>query len=285
MVESRGRFGRVAVAAALVAVLALGACTKSDDDAGPGDVDGLATITDGKFTVATGEPAYEPWVVADDPASGEGFEAAVAYAVAKELGFAEADVVWVRTTFDAAIAPGAKIWDVNIQQFSITAERAEAVDFSSPYYTTAQAIVTYQGSPAEAAKSVADLKAIGFGVQLGTTSATELDKVVAPDEAAKIFSSSDDVVHALVNRQVDAIVVDLPSAFYITAAQMDDGVIVGQLAPSEDGEGDQFGFVLPKDSALTAPVSAAVDALRADGTLAKLETQWLSDAVGVPVLK
>jgi len=242
----------------------------------------LATVTPGKFTVATGEPAYSPWVENDDPASGQGFEAAVAYAVAKQLGFAQADVVWVRTTFDAAIAPGPKDWDVNIQQFSVTDERKQAVDFSTPYYTTNQAVVTYKGSPADGVTTLAGLAKVKFGVQVGTTSLTATTDIIKPASDPMIFNTSDDVVHALVNRQVEAIVVDLPTALYLTAAELDDGVIVGQL--SSTAGGDDFGFVLPKGSALTKPVSDAVDALRADGTLDALQKQWLQDSISVPVL-
>jgi polar amino acid transport system substrate-binding protein len=274
-------FTRKVLALAAAAALALTLTACANDTSGD-DGDGLDTVTAGKLTIATGEPAYSPWVENDDPESGEGFEAAVAYAVAEQLGFAKADVVWVRTTFDAAIAPGPKDWDINLQQFSITAERAEAVDFSSPYYTTTQAVVTFAGSPADGLTSLADLATIRYGVQVGTTSLDAVEDIIKPTTETAIFSSSDDVVHALINRQVQAIVVDLPTALYITAAEMDDGVIVGQLASASGG--DEFGIVLPKDSPLTSAVTAAVDALRANGTLAQLEAEWLSDSIGVPVI-
>ena len=202
--------------------------------------------------------------------------------MAKQLGFAQTDVVWVRTTFDAAIAPGPKDWDVNIQQFSVTDERKQAVDFSTPYYTTNQAVVTYKGSPADGVTTLAGLAKVKFGVQVGTTSLTAATDIIKPATDPMIFNTSDDVVHALVNRQVEAIVVDLPTALYLTAAELDDGVIVGQL--SSTAGGDDFGFVLPKGSALTKPVSDAVDALRADGTLDALQKQWLQDSISVPVL-
>ena len=245
--------------------------------------DELQTITAGKLTIGTGLPAYEPWVVGDAPESGEGFEAAVAYAVAAELGFAPEDVVWVRTTFDEAIAPGAKNFDFNLQQYSITDERKEAVDFSSPYYSTAQTVITVAGSKAAEAASLADLKGLLIGAATGTTSFAAIETVIAPTAGAQAFNSNDDAKAALANGQVDAIVVDLPTAFYLTAVELDGGIILGQLAGAEAG--DTFGLVLDKGSPLTAAVSAAVDALRANGKLAELETTWLADFAGAPVLK
>lgn len=259
-----------------------GAETTAADPAGTSEVR-LETVTDGKLTIATGEPAYSPWVEENAPESGAGFEAAVAYAVAEELGFADEDVVWVRTTFDSAIAPGAKDWDFNLQQFTITAERRNAVDFSSPYYTTAQAVVALEGSPATTATSAADLKELTFGVQAGTTSASIFEAAVEPTTQPLIFNSSQDTVQALKGGQVDAIVVDLPTGLYLAAAELDGGVVVGQFADTAGG--DDFGLVLPKGSPMTDPVTAAVDALREAGTLEQLETEWLSDSIDVPVLQ
>ena len=250
---------------ALGSTVLLGSCTIASDgkntpNSASASEGSLKTVTPGKLTIATGEPAYSPWVENNDPASGKGFEAAVAYAVAGKLGFANADVVWVRSTFDAAVAPGAKDWDFNLQQFSITEERRNAVDFSSPYYTTAQAVVTLTG----------------------TTSHRMLTETVAPTTAPSVFNNSQDTVQALKGGQVDAIVVDLPTALYLVAAELDGGVVVGQFADTSGG--DQFGLVLPKGSALTAAVTGAVDALRADGTLDSLTKTWLSETVNVPVL-
>ena len=240
-------------------------------------------MTPGKLTIATGQPAYSPWVENDEPESGEGFEAAVAYAVAGKLGFTNADVVWKRTTFDQAIAPGAKDWDFNLQQFSITDERKKAVDFSTPYYTTTQTVVTYKGSKIAAVNSVAGLKDALLGVQIGTTSQADVTKLIAPTTQPKVFNTNEDAVQALKNKQVDGLVVDLPTALYMAAAQLDDGVIIGQLA--DNSGGDEFGLVLQRGSKLTAPVSAAVDALRTDGALAALEKKWLSESIDVPVLQ
>lgn len=272
---------------ALGSTFLLGSCTIASDgkntpDSASASEGSLKTVTPGKLTIATGEPAYSPWVENNDPASGKGFEAAVAYAVAGKLGFANADVVWVRSTFDAAVAPGAKDWDFNLQQFSITEERRNAVDFSSPYYTTAQAVVTLKGSPVAGATTVAELKGALLGAQTGTTSHRMLTETVAPTTAPSVFNNSQDTVQALKGGQVDAIVVDLPTALYLVAAELDGGVVVGQFADTSGG--DQFGLVLPKGSALTAAVTGAVDALRADGTLDSLTKTWLSETVNVPVL-
>ena len=268
----------LATSAALVFTLSGCASTATPEAAS----EELQTITAGKLTIGTGLPAYEPWVVGDAPESGEGFEAAVAYAVAAELGFAPEDVVWVRTTFDEAIAPGPKNFDFNLQQYSITDERKEAVDFSSPYYSTAQTVITVAGSKAAEAKSLADLKGLLIGAATGTTSFAAIESVIAPTAGAQAFNSNDDAKAALANGQVDAIVVDLPTAFYLTAVELDGGIILGQLAGAEAG--DSFGLVLDKGSALTAAVNAAIKALRDSGKLAELEKKWLTDT-SAPVLK
>ena len=277
------RIPLLAATAAAIA-LALSACAGSGDtDEAGDDASGSGYLTEGTFTVGTGEPAYYPWVIDDAPESGEGFEAAVAYAVAEELGFAEEDVVWVRTTFEQAIAPGPKDFDVNLQQFSITEERAEAVDFSSPYYETTQVVITVEGSPAASAASIADLKPLLIGAQTGTTSLDAIEEVIAPDAGAQVFNTNDDAKLALQSGQVDAIVVDLPTAFYLTGVELDGGVIIGQL-PGTEGA-DQFGLVLEKDSPLTDDVTAAVDALREDGTLDALAEEWLGGDDTAPVLE
>ena len=276
-------FKKVAIALATSAALAFtlsGCAPAATPEAAPTE---LQTLTAGKLTIGTGLPAYEPWVVGDAPESGEGFEAAVAYAIAAELGFAAEDVVWVRTTFDEAIAPGPKNFDFNLQQYSITPERAEAIDFSSPYYATAQTVITIEGSAAAGATSLADLKGLVIGAATGTTSFSAIENIIMPTAGAKAFNSNDDAKAALASGQVDAIVVDLPTAFYLTAVELDGGIILGQLAGAEAG--DSFGLVLDKGSPLTAAVSAAVDALRANGKLAELEATWLADFAGAPVLK
>ena len=278
----RKNFLKAAVTAVVAAgVLAVSACAPTA--AVKADPNALPTITAGKLTIGTGNPAYEPWVVGDKPESGEGYEAAVAYAVAAELGFAKSDVVWVRTTFDEAIAPGVKNFDFNLQQYSITDERKKSIDFSSPYYETAQTVITVKGSKAASAKTLADLKGLTIGAATGTTSFDAIEKVIKPTSGAQAFNSNDDAKAALAAGQVDAIVVDLPTALYLTAVELDGGQIVGQLAGAASG--DQFGLVLDKGSKLTAKVSAAIDALKANGTLQKLADKWLAGYAGAPVLK
>jgi polar amino acid transport system substrate-binding protein len=245
---------------------------------------GLSTETAGKLTVATDEPAYEPWFKDGKPANGKGFESAVAYAVARQLGFAEGDVVWQTVPFNKAFAPGEKTFDFDINQVSISAERRKAVDFSSGYYDVRQAVIALKGSKAAKAKSLADLKGVKLGAQVGTTSLDYIDDVVKPARQPAAYAKNDQAKSALKNGQVDAIVTDLPTAFYITAAEVTDAKIVGQFE-NQGGTPEQFGLVLDKGSALTSCVTGAVDALREDGTLARIEKQWLSDAVDAPVLK
>lgn len=274
----------IAAAGAAVLALSLAACAPTTD-AGTDPAPVSDYVTDGKLTIGTGEPAYYPWVIDDAPESGEGFEAAVAYAVAEQLGFSADDVVWVRTTFDEAIAPGPKDFDFNLQQFSITPERAENVDFSSAYYETTQVVITTEASKAAGATSIADLKDLLIGAQTGTTSLAAVEQTIQPTAGAQVFNTNDDAKLALESGTVDAIVVDLPTAFYLTGVELTGGLIIGQLPQPADATGDQFGLVLPKDSALTADVTAAVDALRENGTLADIAAEWLADAGDAPVLQ
>jgi len=241
----------------------------------------LATIADGVLTIATGEPAYYPWVIDDAPESGEGFEAAVAYAVATQLGFSKDEVKWVRTTFDGAVTPGEKNFDFNLQQFSITEERKAAVDFSSPYYTAPQAIVSFKGSKIDGKSSIADLKDAKLGAAVGTTSLDAIESQLGLKPS--VFNDNAAGVSALKNKQIDGLVVDLPTAFYLSGVEIENGIIVGQL-PST-GSGDQFGLLLTKGSALTSCVSGAVDAITADGSLASITDTWLATNTGSPVLK
>ena len=273
----------VSLAAAAALAVSLTGCQTGTPD--PGSDGGSGYVTDGKLTIGTGEPAYYPWVIDDNPESGEGFEAAVAYAVAEQLGFDKDDVVWVRTTFDEAIAPGPKDFDFNLQQFSITDERAESVDFSSPYYETTQVVITTETSAAAGAESIADLKPLLIGAQVGTTSFDAIEQQIQPDQGAQVFNTNDDAKLALESGQVDAIVVDLPTAFYLTGVELTGGLIIGQLPQPDGKSGDEFGLVLAKDSPLTADVTAAVDALREDGTLQQIADEWLADAADAPVLQ
>ena len=295
------RLSRPALVVLLAVALVSTACAPEDDDTASTETkasdsssspsptedacakDSLETHTPGTLTITTDKPAYPPWFVDDEPSNGKGYEGAVAAAVAEQLGFTPDEVTWTSTKFDAAIAPGPKDWDFDINQFSITEERKQAVDFSSPYYDVTQAVVTTGDSKAAKATSLADLKPLKIGAQVGTTSYDAILATIDPDQKPAVYNSNDDAKQALENGQVDAIVTDLPTAFYITAAELSTGKIVGQL-PSGSGEQEQFGLVLDKGSPLTACVSAAVDELRADGTLETLVDEWLSRAGGAPVL-
>lgn len=275
-----GIFSAVVIAAALT----LTGCSSSDsavsESASCAKTD-LTTVTQGKLTIATGEPAYYPWIIDDKPETGNGFEGAVAYAVAKQLGFEGADVVWVRTTFDSAVTPGEKNFDFNLQQFSITEERKAAVDFSSPYYTAPQAIVSFKGSKIDGKTTLADLKGAKLGAAVGTTSLDAIEKQIGL--TPQVFNDNAAAVAALKNKQIDGLVVDLPTAFYLSGVEVPNGIIVGQL-PST-GSGDQFGLLMSKGSALTTCVSGAVDAISADGTLAAITDKWLATDAGAPALK
>ncbi len=244
--------------------------------------DKLQTAKSGTLTIATSEPAYEPWMVDDDPSNGKGFESAVAYAVADQLGFAKDDVAWTRVNFDEALNNQSG-WDFDINQFTITDERKQAVDFSSGYYDLTQTVVTVKGSPIEKATTVAQLKGAKLGAMVGTTSLNAINTVIQPDTKPSVFKSNDLAVQALQNGQIDGLVVDLPTAFYVVGAQVDEGVIVGQL-PGTGSEKEQLGLLLAKDSPLTDCVTQAVDSLRADGTLDKLATTWLAGKDQAPLL-
>lgn len=282
---------RTALAAGTAATLLLLAGCASGSaapaESGSGDTGAdvsAAYVTPGKLTIATGDVAYEPYVVGDDPESGEGFEAAVAYAVADELGFAHDDVVWVRTSFESAIAPGPKSFDFNIQQYTITDERKQAVDFSSPYYEASQAVVAIKGGNADGVTDIAGLKGLVLGGMTGSTSATTINEAIDPTTAPQLYNSNEDAVAALKAGQIDAIVLDLPTAYLAANFYIDDSIMVGELPAA--GVPDQWGLILAKDSPLTPSVTAAVDTLRENGTLDDLETQWLSVLNdGVPTLK
>jgi polar amino acid transport system substrate-binding protein len=267
------------IIAMVFAMVACGGEDKKDDDAAKSDDNALQTLTPGKLTIATGEPAWEPWVLNDDPESGEGFEAAVAYAVAEELGFAKEDVVWVRTQFDEAISPGPKDFDFNLQQYDIIPERLQVVDFSSSYYQAPLVVITKEDSKFANAKTFADLKDAIFAVPAGDVAGQFLSEKVQPAKEAQVLNNLSDVFTQLNNGQIDATVVGLLTGDYvinIEGEQVENGTIVGSLAGS-DTFTDGLGLLLPKDSPLTTAVTAAVDKLRDSGKLEELKSTWLSD--------
>ena len=246
--------------------------------------DQLPLIEAGTLTIGTDSPAYEPWFVDNDPTNGEGFESAVAYAVAEGLGFTADKVTWAKVPFNSSYKPGAKDFDFDINQISITPQRAEVVDFSDGYYQAAQAVIALKGSPVSEVTTIAELADYNLGAQTGTTSLTAIRDVIGPANEPAVFEDTNAAKQALLNGQVDAILADLPTAFYISAVEIPKSTIVGQFQP-ETGEQEEFGMLFEKGSALVPCVNEALAALEADGTLDQIEQQWLSDVVDVPELQ
>jgi polar amino acid transport system substrate-binding protein len=278
---------KLATVLAATTLAGVSACAPLPDrpaPAGPENCnkDTLSTLYPGILTFGADQPVYPPWYIGDNPANGEGFESAIAYAVAAKLKYSRDDVRWVRVPFNAALAPGPKTFDANLSEFSITEQRKAAVDFSSPYFDVTQAVVTVKTSPAAGATSLQALKSLRLGAQVGTTShtaAAALDGSM-PVEA---YNTNSDAKMALSTGEIDALVTDLPTAFAV-ANELRDGTMVGQF-PSGSEEVEQFGIVLDKDSPLTPCVSWVIDGLREDGTLAQLAQSWLTDAGKAPVLR
>ena len=241
------------------------------------------TLDEGVLTIATGEPAFPPYVIDDAPESGEGFEAAVAYAVAGQLGFADEAVVWVRTPFEAAIQPGPKDFDFNLQQYSISEERLEVVAFSVPYYTSTQAIVATADSPAAGAATLPDLQALRLGVAAGTTSLALVEEVIEPADGAQVFNDNAAAVQALTTQQVDGLVVDLPTALFLSAVEIEDGVVVGQFPAVDAAPGEDWGLLFEQDNPLVECVDYALLRLRESGELQEITTTWMEEATEVPV--
>ena len=245
----------------------------------------------GVLTVATDSPAYTPWFVGNRPANGKGYESAVAYAVAKQLGFTPDQVAWTVVPFDNSFQPGAKPFDFYLAQVSYTDARAKAVDLSDGYYFVAQSVVAMKGNPLEKVTSIAAMKAFKFGAQVGTTAYDTIKNVIAPSTSISVYNSNDAAIKALQAKQIDGLVVDLPTAFYITAAQLVDkdynplASIVGQFPVQSGPNAEHFSLVLSKGSPLTACVNSAIQAITADGTLAQITQTWLADKANAPVLQ
>lgn len=265
---------------ALILALTAGAALAQNDCAAG------KTLKDGVLTVATGNPAYFPWVIDDNPESKQGFEAAVAYAVANRMGFSDDQVQWVRSSFDQAIQPGPKDFDFNLQQYSITEEREKVVDFSEPYYSAAMAVLTRKPVMDGGAKAdIGSLRELAWGADANTTAVPMLAEVVQPAKDPLLYGDNADVVEALKANQIDAALFDLPTALYLAAVVLDDGVILGQF-PADRGENpDQFGLLMEEGNPLKECVDAALRELKADGTLAAIEAEWLAETTGVPVIK
>ncbi len=241
----------------------------------------LSTYKDGVLTVGTDSPAYPPYFEDDDPTNGKGFESAVAYAIGEQLGFDRSSVEWTTIPFNASYAPGPKKFDFDVNQISITPNREKVVDFSTPYYNANQAVLVAKGSDLAEITSLSDLQDASIGVQIGTTSLDDVNEQIDPSSEPKVYDNSNDVVSALKTGQVDAIVVDLPTAIYLRDVELPGSTVAGQFAGSG---GDQWGALMAKDSDLTQCVDFALQQMTEDGTLDEITKQWMSDAADAPEL-
>ena len=267
----------ITIAAATVSLMASTAIAGDHCAAGK-------TLTEGKLTIATGNPAYFPWVLDDAPESGQGFEAAVAYAVAKEMGFADADVVWVRSSFDEAIQPGAKNFDFNMQQYSITPERDEVVDFSAPYFTAPMAVLVGPGA-IETAPTMEALKGLQWGASGSHTSVQKLMNDIQPTTDPLLYGDNADINAAIGANQIDAALFDLPTALFLSAVMIEGSKVIGQFPADESQGGDQFGLLLEDGNPLKACIDDALATLKTTGALAGIEATWLQDTTGVPLIQ
>jgi polar amino acid transport system substrate-binding protein len=257
-------------------------CTKSQ----------LTLVKPGQLTVGTDNPAYPPWYAGgtkssfwkiNDPADGKGFESATAYAVAKQLGFSPSEVHWTYVPFNRSFAPGKKSFDFDINQISYTPARAKVVTFSTSYYDVNQAVVVLKGTRIASVHTIADLRPFKLGAQVGTTSYDFIKSTIKPTQQPSVFPQNAGAVQALKNKQIDGLVVDLPTAFYVTGAQVPDSKVLGQFETG--GGAGYFGMVFAKGNSLAACVDKALTKLRADGTLKQIQQKWLAKATGAPILK
>ena len=240
------------------------------------------TLNDGELVVATGDPAFGPYVIDDQPESGQGFESAVAYAVAAEMGFTEDQVTWVRTTFEGAIQPGPKNFDFNLQQYSISPEREEVVSFSEPYYAANQAILGSADSPAAEATTAAEIRDLRIGVAAGTTSLTFVTDVLQPTTDPFVYNDNAAAKQALDTQQIDAIIADLPTALFISTVEIEGTQVFGQFPPSEGTQGEPWGLLFSKDNPLVECANLALAALRESGELDEITVEWMSGSVDAP---
>lgn len=283
----------ITISAALGLVLA--ACGGNEEtadvtsgDSGSCAMEDLDLVNPGQLTVATGEPVFPPWMgVGDDnfdvPESKTGFEGALVYELANELGFTDEQVTFVRTGFDEAIAPGPKDWDFNIQQYSITEERDEVVDFSDPYYTTTQALVTFPDSEFADAATIEDLKDARLGAAIGTTSLDFVEEIIQPNVEPNVYDENVDVEAAMNAGQIDGLVVDLPTAYFVTAVQVEGAIIAGQFE-AEAADPDDYGLLFEEANPLVECANQALSVLRDNGTLQALEEEWLAQEGAIPTI-
>lgn len=255
----------------------------------------LTTLTAGTLTIGTDNPAYPPYFQENadgtktapwelgDPTNGKGFESAFAYTLATTLGFRPDQVVWTYVPFDSSYAPGVKTFDIDINQISYSAERAQAVDLSDGYYFVNQAVVSLASNPIANVTKVSDLAAFKFGAQTGTTSYKTITDVIKPTAETSVYDSNDAAIAALNAKQIDAIVVDLPTAFYMAAAQIKDGKVVGQFDAPTGADAEHFSVALAKGSSLTACVNTAIATMKDNGRLDAITKEWLERQVSAPV--
>jgi polar amino acid transport system substrate-binding protein len=288
------KFIPLLVAVAALAVVAVSASAAVHPTASAGAGASCPTVTSGQLTIGTDNPAYPPWYAGgtksskwkiNDPATGKGYESAVAYAIAKKLGYAKSQVSWTYVPFNRSYAPGPKSFDFDINQISFTPARAKVVDFSRSYYDVNQAIVVNKGTKIASVRSIKGLANYKLGAQLGTTSYQFIKSRIKPSQQPAVFNSNAAAVLSLKNKQIDGLVVDLPTAFYVTAAQVPNSKILGQFENASGTSTDHFGVVLAKGSKLTACVNRAITSLRLNGTLKRLQQLWLAKATGAPILK
>jgi polar amino acid transport system substrate-binding protein len=277
---------------AALAAIAVSASVAANPSAPAAAAATCATVTDGQLTIGTDNPAYPPWFAGgsksswkiNDPSTGKGYESAVAYAIAKKLGYSKSQVKWIYVPFNKAFAPGPKSFDFDINQISITPARAKVVSFSSSYYDVNQALVVNKGTKIASVRSIKGLGSFKLGAQLGTTSYTYIKNRIKPSQQPSVFNSNAAAVIALKNKQIDGLMVDLPTAFYVTAVQVPNSKILGQFE-NKGGVTDRFGVVLAKGNPLTGCVNKAISSLRTSGGLKRLQQLWLAKATGAPVLK
>jgi polar amino acid transport system substrate-binding protein len=288
------KFIPLLVAVAALAVVAVSASAAVHPTASAGAGASCPTVTSGQLTIGTDNPAYPPWYAGgtksskwkiNDPATGKGYESAVAYAIAKKLGYAKSQVSWTYVPFNRSYAPGPKSFDFDINQISFTPARAKVVDFSRSYYDVNQAIVVNKGTKIASVRSIKGLANYKLGAQLGTTSYQFIKSRIKPSQQPAVFNSNAAAVLSLKNKQIDGLVVDLPTAFYVTAVQVPNSKILGQFENASGTSTDHFGVVLAKGSKLTACVNRAITSLRVNGTLKRLQQLWLAKATGAPILK
>jgi polar amino acid transport system substrate-binding protein len=279
-------------ALAVLAAFAVGASAAAHPAAALVASASCPTVTGGQLTIGTDNPAYPPWFAGgshsswkiNDPSTGKGYESAVAYAIAGKLGYTKAHVKWIYVPFNKAFAPGSKSFDFDINQISYTPARAKVVSFSTSYYDVNQAIVVNKGTKIAAIRSIKGLASFKLGAQLGTTSYAFIKTRIKPSQSPAVYPSNAGAVLALKNKQIDGLVVDLPTAFYVTAVQVPNSKILGQFENNGKAT-DRFGVVLAKGNPLTACVNKAISSLRANGTLKRLQRLWLAKATGAPILK